>query len=138
ELAIGSGQLISDPSPSDDLLVPSSSCPVDSSFGKETDSSSEETDSSSEEFNEDIEVNEMAVVCSQEIPSPAVWVDLAPPERDSPIGSDLEAPMFPLLSDTIYEVRESSHFVGSSSEGVDGELMLTSIEEPLADTAPPL
>ena len=138
ELAIGLGQLISNPSPSDDPLDPSSACPVDSSFGKETDSSSEEIDSSSEELDDNIEVNEMAVVCSQEIPSSAVWVDLAPPERDSPIGSDLETPMFPLLSDTIYEMGESSHFAGSSSEGVDGELMLTSVEEPPADTAPPL
>ena len=133
DLAIGSGLLKLDPKPFDDILDPSSSCPVDSLSGKEA-------ESSSDEFDDDIEVNEMAVVCFQEdsVPLPAVWVDLAPPDRASPIGSDLEALKFPFLSDTVYEVGESSHFVGSSSEGVDAELSLTLVEEPPVDTASPL
>jgi hypothetical protein len=145
DLVIGSGHLNSDPSPTETILEPSSSCPVDSILGKEVDSSSKLAKSSSDEIEDPvdsilgkeldspnelaesssdeledeiqsiIEVSEMAMVCAQEdpAPSPVVWVDLALLARGSPVNSGLGT--FPLLSNTVYEVGEPSHFVSEGS-----------------------
>ena len=85
DLVIGSGHLNSDPSPTEKILEPSSSCPVDFILAKEVDSSSELAESSSDELEDPVDA-----ILGKEVDSPSELAKSSSDELEDEIQSIIE------------------------------------------------